>query len=281
MSDGRPRDDDLARRLERFLAETAPALPAEVLEDVVARIPRTPREQTGRIWPRSLRLVPVLGIVAAVAVVVSLNLPRVFAPGSSPSAAAGPSGSPSPAPVAPRRWDPQADFVIAAGGANPAPDGYGNPDVWAYRQGIVGETLQFPASVMTDYDTELPKWQTDGFGNLFVLRSDGVLTLHPWSDGSTLDLAAIVTWTSPMQGPVTAEGFFRALQRPCEVPDSPVEVAVHRDAEVVWTQTLASGSQLFRLDLDVDVGTTLSFVVGPRGNANCDGTDLSLEIRTR
>ena len=271
-SDGR-RHDDLERRLERFLADTAPPIPVEVLDEVVSTIPRTPRERRTRLPAWADRLLPLVGTSAAIAVVTVALMAR---PGFGP-------GRPTPSPSwtgPPRFWHAQAEFVITFAGANPAPDRYGNPDVWSYRQGVMGASLQFPTTLLTTFDTLQSRWMTPPFTNLFVSRSLGAVTLHPWSDGATTDRAAVVAWTSPIAGAVIAEGAFHELQRPCAVADTPVEVTVHRDAEVVWSATLATGTEQFRLELDVDAGTVLSFVVSPDGNANCDGTDLSLAIRT-
>lgn len=97
------RDDDLERRLEGWLADTARPMPAELFDDIVAAAPRVARAGVRAEFPSGGRWRLAIGALVAV-VVVAIGVGVVgrlpLAPGASPSPPPGPSASETPAPSA-------------------------------------------------------------------------------------------------------------------------------------------------------------------------------------
>jgi hypothetical protein len=95
--------DELEARLESWLADTARPMPQELLDEIVAAVPRVDRPAFRAEFPSGRRWRLALGAVAAVLVVaVGLgSLLRVpFAPGASPTPSAPSSGPTAATPTA-------------------------------------------------------------------------------------------------------------------------------------------------------------------------------------
>jgi hypothetical protein len=270
-------DDQLERQLQRWLADTAQPMPRELLEEIVADVPRLPQGgATGRFRPGPRWLVP--GVAVAVTLVVAFATLANFAPRLGPGALPS-SGTLTPTTGAAQIWDPHADFVTQGPGANPSPDRYGNADVWSYRYTISGDHDPEAAFRLGSFDPATGSWTAAGLTNLLVARHEPGIVLHPWTDGR-ISRSAIVAWTSPIDGEISVEGRFLKLQTPCEVPANGVTVSVDLDRSTLWSETLVTGSRPVELLVTVQRGATLSFIADARANANCDGVQLELRIST-
>src|SRR5688500_1358920 len=102
-------DERLEREVERWLAETARPMPPELLEEVLADVPRAPQAgSTGRFGSRPRWLVP--GAIAALTLVVAVAVVANLRPSLGPGGVPTHGNSPAPSGI-PLAWDPFEDFV--------------------------------------------------------------------------------------------------------------------------------------------------------------------------
>lgn len=88
--------DDLERRLEAWLEATARPMPPDLLDEVVATVPRVARAGTRAEFPSGRRLrVAIVGLAAGVVLAVGLGIAMRIPP--EPAAVATPAASQSPA----------------------------------------------------------------------------------------------------------------------------------------------------------------------------------------
>jgi hypothetical protein len=282
---------EFERRLEAHLRAEARPIPIEVVDAVVAQVPR--ERQIGPLgeWRRRFgRLV--VSAAAAAALIATV----VFGPGLVGQSVSGPAGASSKAPsVTPSvpptdapaasasttlEWDGVLGFREYPSQTNPAMDSYGHPSVWYYLHGPAGSRDPVAYVPFEEFDAVRDGWIDRDRPGLFVgfTLGDDELTLVPSVDAAAGDHeAAIVAWRSPIDVAVEASGR--------------VEVdGVCGDGVVFWidqgineieTVSLANGAHEFSFVADVRSGETIFFGVesGPAGDAKCDTTWLRVVIR--
>lgn len=275
-------DEQLERQVERWLAETARPMPAELLNDVLLELPRSSR----RSWPPASfpwrRFRPVLGVGLAAAVIVAVGVAGNAIPLLQAWLPPGGSATPPPSALA-RVWDPAADFQVGSHASNPSGDAYGNPGVWAYLYGP--GTAREPAGYtpMPSFDAGLDQWWVPGFDTLKIYRNgDGTgLELHPFRTDNEGIRTAILRWTSPVDGQMQVRAQF-ILRQVCQVAAGGTTVSVDDAASRLWTADIpAQQAGSFETTIAVRRGSTLFFVVEPGSDSNCDTTTLVLRITTR
>jgi hypothetical protein len=270
-------DDRLEQQLEAWLVDSAQPMPPEVLEEIIADVPRAPQAGTrGRIAPAPRWLVPgAAAVTLVIAIGMVANLARPTGPGVLPSG-----GSPLPSVVV-RTWDPAADFLAAPDQANPAPDGYGNAGVWHYQNGPGGPHDASSYVLMPAFDAGVGKWHVPDRVNLHIYRQGSGIVLHPWGQiGGSEERRAVLTWRSPITGSVAASGSFALVDGTCTHLGDGVTVSIVDGSSVLWTAVIPSGgSSRFEVSAAVEPASTLSFVVDSTRLSECDSTLLTLRIR--
>lgn len=274
-------DDQLERRVEQWLAETARPMPPEILDDVLLELPRVARRSWPRIETPWRRLRPALAVGLVAALIVTVGLAGNAIPFLQRWFPAGGSATPGPAAVA-RVWDPYADFEVGSHAANPSGDAYGNPGVWAYLYGP--GTSREPAGyvLMPSFDTSTNRWTVPGFQTLEIYPvSDGTaVELHPFKTGNEGARTAILRWTSPVAAQVSVRARFIVGQT-CPVRGDGVIASIDDGATRLWTADVPEGDTAsFDSTVVVQPGSTLYFVVEPGIDSNCDTTTLVLRIAT-
>ena len=264
-------DQDIERHLEDWLQDKARPIPHNVLEEVleaVARIPQAGIRSPGWLGNRRAGVLVGAVVVGLAVLAGGLAVDRIG------SLVPNPSQSPGPEQI----WDPAAELLTAPNQLNPSPDSYGNPGVWSYLR---SESAQHdPSRYVPMSSSDADGWSAPGLVNLFVHvdKENGVLNLHPWSDGS-IRRDAILAWASPVTGQISIEGGVGRAQSSCEVPTGMMDFSIDRESTTLWSTSLALGESAdIGVTTTVTAGETLYFVVDAGPDARCDLTYLGLRI---
>jgi hypothetical protein len=280
-------DDDLERLLEDWLDAEARPMPQPVLESSLEAVTRTnqvgPLGRAGqKPWIRLAA--PILAVAAVVLLIVTG--PTILRDlggwiGLQP-------GGPGPTESAgtPQTWDAAVDFGRPPDHANPAPDRYGNPDVWSYLRSTYdlhnpGIYVTLPNFQVTEAGAD--QWYERDLLNLFVAypQNSPSLSVHPWSDGDPdHNHNAIVGWISPASGwfRVTASAHLEATE--CSEAADGVTFTVDQNAAVLRAASVSigDGARVLEVQTLLEAGDGLYFVVAPGADAHCDTTDLTITI---
>jgi hypothetical protein len=265
--------DDLERELETRLAEHAPPAPPHILGAVMTRIERVPQVAvpgSRSPWLGRAAIVAAAASVVLVAVLWGPDLLHRLAPGIGTGSVG---GGPTPAMA----WDARLQFRGSPDQVNPAPDGYGNQAVFSYltNLGAVNDPTRY--RLLGDFNAGADRWYDASLPGLYLGASPlDRLEAHPTGGGSGSH-AAILGWRSPVDASVVVTG---SVEVDASCGDG-ILFSIDQGSSTIEQLALPTGLRQFAVDVDVDIGQALYFIVEPGADDACDTTWLTVAVRTR
>lgn len=263
------RDQNLERQVEEWFDAEARAMPQQVLEASLEQVARTrqvgQRRRPAWLTPRWTAPVAAAALLALVVVAGGLAVDRFGSLLASSSPA--PSGSPPPV----LRWDARHDLERWSNRLNPAPDAYGNADVWSYL--LVDRTHSSATYLpLTQFDGQI--W-SDEAGQLSGYLGNGGIVLHPGVEVKYVALG----WRSPIAGEVTITGYVGLVDLGCISVGSGIRLQIRQGSDELRAIRLDSGgADRFELTTRMSAGDSLYFMVDPGQDNLCDSTRLIVWI---
>ncbi len=192
----------------------------------------------------------------------------------------------------PYEWDAAGDFVLAAPGANPAPDAYGDAAVWRYEKADAApdgsDLATATRSDLASFVDGRYSWWNKGWHDVSGSGWLGVgvgynggtkdrFLMHPENAGDGGE-SAVATWHNPLPG--TGHFEVSALVEDHENCGDGIVWHILRNGTELETSTLVNmgRGQAVDLALDLDANDELSFAVSPRDDFGCDKVTFDVHI---